>query len=321
MKYILIGLLLLPGLGYGGAKAYLHYQVSDHVETAVLVTAPYAVLEYSGISSTLTGELTIDDVRIQINGYRDDIQIGRLGIKTPNFLSLLKLSDLSALSQPGGDSTPEFFGFIAEEIRVAVTDDYYREFYKNTIEAIAPDDIRQRGVQCVGKYGYSPKALQGLGYEELVMSTALILRQEENRFITEIDLDIADMSDIEIDVAVAGNAMMGAAMGTAYRPTLHSLQVKVTDHSLNRRIKNYCTKLGLTPEQIERAHINALQYFGSTMGIEFDEYVIDPYKEYLAGKPTFIATVKPRAPIDMASIAKYKPSDVPALLNLEAVAQ
>jgi len=321
MKFILIGLVLLAGLGYGGAKGYLHYQVRDHVETAVLVTAPYAVLEYSGISSTLTGELTIDDVRIRVNGYRDDIQIGRLGIKTPNFLSLLKLSNLSALSQSGGDGMPEFFGFIAQEIRVSVTADYYGEFYKNNIKAIAPDDIGQRGVQCVGKYGYSPKALQALGYEELIMSTAVILRQEENRFITEMNLDIADMSGMEIDVAVAGNAMMGAAMGTAYRPTLHSLQVKVTDHSLNRRTEKYCTELGLTPEQIVRAQINALQYFGSTMGIEFDEYVIDPFKDYLAGKATFIATAKPRSPLDIASIAKYKPSDVPALLNLEAVAR
>lgn len=321
MKFILIGLVLLIGLGYGGAKGYLYYQVSDHVETAVLVAAPYAVLEYGGISSTLTGELTIDNVRIQVNGYRDDVQIGRLGIKTPNFLALLKLSDLSALSQSGGDSTPKYFGFIAEKIRVSVTADYYRKFYKNYIEAIAPNDIGQGGVQCVGKYGYSPKALQALGYEELIMSTAITLRQEENRFITEMDLDIVDMSGIEIDVTVAGNAMMGAARGAAYRPTLHSLQVKVTDHSLNRRIEKYCTKLGLTPEQIVRAHINALQYFGSTMGIEFDEYVIDPYKDYLAGKSTFIATAKPRAPLDLASIAKYKPSDVPALLNLEAVAR
>ena len=179
MKFILIGLVLLVGLGYGSAKAYLHYQVRDGVETAVLVTAPYAVLEYSGISSTLMGELTIDNVRIRVNGYRDDIQIGRLGIKTPNFLSLLKLSDLSTLSQPDGDSTPEFFGFIAEEIRVSVTADYYREFYKNNIAAIAPYDIGQGGVQCVGKYGYSPKALQALGYRSSDAEKMISLAQQQ----------------------------------------------------------------------------------------------------------------------------------------------
>jgi len=76
MKFVLIGLILLAGSGYGGAKAVIHYQVSDAVETAVMVTAPYASVEYSGISSTLSGELTIDDVRIQVSGYRDEIFIG-----------------------------------------------------------------------------------------------------------------------------------------------------------------------------------------------------------------------------------------------------
>jgi hypothetical protein len=145
LKFILIGLVLLVGLGYGGAKGYLYYQVRDHVETAVLMTAPYAELEYSGISSTLTGELTVDDVRIRVNGYRDDVQIGRLGIKTASFLALLKLSDFSATSKPGGDSTPESIGFIAQEIRVSVTADYYRKFYKDYIKEIAPYDIGQGG--------------------------------------------------------------------------------------------------------------------------------------------------------------------------------
>jgi hypothetical protein len=321
MKFVLIGIVLLAGLGYGGAKAYIHYQVSDGVETAVMVTAPYANVEYSGISSTLTGELTVDDVRIQVNGYRDEIYIGRLGINTPNFLSLLKLSNFSALSPTDSNSKPDYFGFIAENIRMPVSADYYRDFYDKNIDAIAPDDILQGGVQCVGKYGYSPRALRALGYEDLVMSMSVTLRQAEDRFITEMDVDAVDMVGIEFDVSMAGDAMAGAAMGGAYEPTLHSLQVKVTDHSLKQRVHKYCTELGLTPEQIIRAHINALQYFGSTMGIKFDDYVVDPYKEYLEGKSTFIATARPRAPLQLSSISKYRPDDVPALLNLEAVAR
>jgi len=321
MKFLLIGIVLLGGLGYGGAKAYIHYQVSDGVETAVMVTAPYASVEYSGISSTLTGELTVDDVRIQVNGYRDEIYIGRLGINTPNFLSLLKLSNFSALSPTDRDSQPDYFGFIAENIRMPVSADYYRDFYEKNIEAIAPDDILQGGVQCVGKYGYSPGALRALGYEDLVMSMSVTLRQAEDRFITEMDIDAADMAGIEIDVSIVGDAMTGAAMGRTYEPTMDSLQVRVTDHSLNQRVHKYCTELGLTPEQITRAHLNALQYLGSTIGIEFDEYVIDPYKKYLAGKPTFIVTARPRSPLLLSSINNYRPDDVPALLNLEAVAR
>lgn len=321
MKGLLIGLILVVGLGYGGAKAYLHYQVSDGVDAAVMGMEPYAELEYGGISSTLTGELTIDDVKIQVKGFRDNIVIGRLGINTPNFLALLNLGNLSTGSQAPFGGPPEYFGIIAENIKVSVSADYYRDIYNKNIEQLAPADIRQRGVQCVGKYGFSPRTLGELGYDELVMSTSVTLRQAENYFITEMDFDIVDMIDVEIEVSVLGDLMSGAAMGASYQPKMRSLQIDITDQSLNKRVKKYCTRLGLTPAQILRAHLNALQYFGKKNGIEFDKYVTDPYKEYLAGKSKFIVTAKPRKPIDLARIKKYKPIDVPALLNLEAAAQ
>lgn len=43
---------------------------------------------------------------------------------------------------------------------------------------------------------------------------------------------------------------------------------------------------------------------------------MEPYKEFLAGKSTFILTAKPSNPVNLSEIDLYKPSDVPALLNL-----
>jgi hypothetical protein len=182
------------------------------MDAAAMSMAPYASLEYGGISSTLGGELTLDDLKLNMNGYRDDIYIGRLGITTPSFLSLLQLSDLAAISQGGNASSPEYFGFIAEDIRAPVNSDHYRDFYRKNIEAITASDIRQRGVQCVGKYGYSPEVLSELGFEELVVSTSVILRQTETRYSTEMNFDIDDMANMEIDITVAGNPL-SAAMG------------------------------------------------------------------------------------------------------------
>ena len=322
VKKILMGLLLLAAAGYGGAKAYIHYKVSDSVDTARLIIAPYAAMEYGGVSSTLDGELTLDNVRLQLDGYRDEIFIGRLGINTPSFLTLLQLGNMMGAAGPGAGSTPKYFGLIAEDVRIPVFADYHMEMYKKNIETINPGDIRQRGVQCVGKYGHSPKALQKLGYDELVGSTSITMRQADGHFITEMDIDVVDMVDLDIELKLAGDAMSGAvAIARGYQPLLQSVQVKLTDRSFNQRINKYCTELGLTPDQILQAHLNAMQYFGSTMGIKFDRYVLKPYKEFLGGKPVFIVTANPREPLELTTINKYRPSDVPALLRLEAVAQ
>jgi hypothetical protein len=321
MKIFLIGVVLLAGLGYGGSKAYIHYQVSDKVDSVIPLVSPYMDLQYGGISSTLTGELTIDDVVIRVNGYRDAIVIGRLGINTPSYLDLIKLSRLSADSGARENVPPEYFGLLAENIRVSASADYYRDYYDESIKALAPADIRQGGVQCVGKYGYSPRALKALGYEELVMSMSMIMRQADTHFNTEMTFDIVDMIDVEIDVSMEGGVMEGAAMGSAYQPRLRNLQLKLTDKSLKQRVVKYCTELGLTSAQILRAHINALQYAGGQFGMEFDKHVIEPYKEYLTDKSIFVATANPGEPIYLTKIGRYKPIDVPALLNLAAIAR
>ncbi len=321
MKFILIGTVLLVGVVFAAGKFYLYYKVSDGVDSAVLAMSPYAEIEYGGISSTITGELTVDDVKVKIKGYRDGFSIGRLGIDTPSFLTLLSLSDLAAGTPSASSGAPEYFGFIAEDMRIQTTADYYTDLYEASIKKLAPTDIRQRGVQCVGKYGYSPKALKALGYDEIIVSMTVGLRQGESNFITEMNIDAVDMLNLDMNMQIAGNLMSGVASGPYYRPKMSDLTLKITDQSLNARVEKYCTKLGLTPAQILAARLNALQYRGKLNGIEFDEYVIDPYKEYLAGKSTLIVTAKPREPLDLARIEKYKPSDVPALLNLEAVAQ
>jgi hypothetical protein len=320
MKYFLIGLVLLTGLGYGGAKGYIYYKVSDSMDSVIPMITPYAALQYGGISSTVTGELTIDEVSIRINGYSEVITIGRLGINTPSFIDLLKLSKLSSGSMAANGGPPEYFGILAENIRISASAEYYRDYYNENIKALAPTDIRQGGVRCVGKYGYSPRALKALGYEELVMSISMNMRQADAHFVTEMDFDIVDMIDVEIDISMEGKLMAGAAMGSSYQPMLRSMEVKLTDKSLNQRTVKYCTELGLTSAQILRAHISALQYAGSAVGIKFDEHVVEPYKQYLTDKSIFVATANPRKPVDLSKISQYKPSDVPELLNLEAIA-
>jgi len=40
MKGLVIGFILVIGLSYGGAKAYIHYKVSDGVDAAVIGMEP-----------------------------------------------------------------------------------------------------------------------------------------------------------------------------------------------------------------------------------------------------------------------------------------
>ncbi len=320
MKNFLIGIIILIGAGYGIAKFYLHYKVSESLESAVIAVSPYGDLTYGGISSSLSGELTVDDVRVDLNDYRDDLVIGRMGINSPDFLTLITTVGNSSRALFTDRNLSESLGFIVEDFRITANSDYYNAFYEESIALLTPADLAQRGVQCVGKYGYSPKVLSELGYNNILTSMSITIRQGKNEDIAEMSFDLTDMVAIEIDLRMMGS-LVSVATGAGYLPRLKSLQVKITDQSLNARVRKYCTELGLSPVLIQAAHLNALQYFGKSYGIVFDRYVIDPYKEFLAGKSTLVVSAKPREPLDLTKISKYNPSDVPALLNLEAWAR
>ncbi len=99
------------------------------------------------------------------------------------------------------------------------------------------------------------------------------------------------------------------------------MHIEFTDRSLNQRVAAYCEELGLSAAETLRAQVDSFKFVGESNGIEFDQYILDPYKEFLLGKPTLVVTAQPNNPVAFSQIDLYKPSDVPALLNLAAVAR
>jgi len=318
MKNFIIWAILVGALGYGGAKFYLHSEVTDAMDMAVLMMSPYANVEYDGVGSTLSGELTVDGVRIRIDGYTDDLTIDRIGIDTPSFLSLISLSDLSS---KGPDAMPEQIGFLIEGMRIPANADYYKDLYEFSLAARGAENADSAAAECTGKYGFSPVALSALGYQDQVMSMYMSIRDEESRFSFDMQVSMDDMWDMDANVSLAGNMVVEMMKGPASQPRLRDMHVEFTDRSLNERISKYCEQRGLSAAETLRAQIESFEFVGETYGIEFDQYMIDPFKEFVLGKSTLVVTAQPSNPVAFSQIDLYKPSDVPALLNLAAVAR
>lgn len=321
MRNLIIWAILLGGIGYGGAKFYLHQKVESGMDSAVLMMTPYADITYKGVSSTVSGKLTVNGVRARIKGFNDEIRIDKFGIDTPSFLTLLELGDIASGMQSSQGDIPEYIGLVIEGLRMPVHADYFEKLYQLGVNVIGPADIDDNAVQCTGKYGFSPATLTELGYQEQIVSMAMYFRQTPGNFAIELSASTADMWDIDAEMQFAGDMQSEIAKGPMSRPKLSSMQFEITDRSLNRRVKDHCKSRGLSDEEILQAQLDALDFFGESNGIVFDEYVVTPYKEYLGGKSTLVVTAKPNEPLNLTQIALYKPSDVPALLNLEATAR
>ena len=321
MRNLVIVLLVLAVGGYFGIKWKLHSDVESGVDMAVLMMKPYVAIEYDGISSTLSGELTIDGIRGRVQGYKDGFSIGRFGIDTPSFLSLMKIGDMQSLMRSRNNAMPEYFGVILEGLRMPVDADYGHTLHATQIAALGVSDADEPANVCTGKYGFSPQALVAMGYDEYDLTFNARFRQDDARYGVEIHSGSAGMWDVDATLTLAGNMTSELAMGPAYRPKLAEMEIVYNDRSLKDRVSAYCQRLGLSPEAALEAQVDAFRYIGNQVGIEFDDYVMAPYLEFLGGKSTLVVTANPLDPIPLSSIALYKPSDVPALLQLSAEAR
>lgn len=320
MRKLVIVVLVLAVVGFFGIKWKLHSDVESGVDMAVLMMKPYVVIEYDGISSTLSGELTIDGVRGRVQGYSDEFSIGRIGIDTPSFLTLMKIGDMQSLVMARKDVLPEYFGVILEGLKMPVDADYGRKLHAAQITALGVTDADEPANECTGRYGFSPQALVAMGYEEYDLTFNARFRQDDGQYGVEIHSGSANMWDVDATLLLAGDMTRELAMGPGYRPKLAEMEIVYNDRSLKDRVSAYCQRLGLSPEAALEAQVDAFRYVGSQVGIEFDEYVMDPYRQYLGGKSTLVVTAKPVDPVPLSSLALYKPSDVPALLQLSAEA-
>jgi len=320
MKNLIIWAVILGVVGYGGSKFLLHHKVGRGVDQAVMAVSPFVNIEYDGVSSTMSGELTVDGIKAQIPGFSEPIYVERLGIDTPSYFSLLKLADISQNIQSPDDVVPEYFGFIVEGVRMRVNADYFNKAYMASVDGISAEALQEDAARCTGKYGFSPDTLTNFGFTDQVVSIAAHFRRGEGDYIVEMTSDVEDMWSIDASLTLAGDMISEFSKGPRYRPHMKDMRVIFEDESMNARVAKYCGRLGMSDEEIVAAQLEKLRYMGEVYGIEFDEYVIEPYKEFLAGKSTLVVTAKPTEPVSLSQISLYKPSDVPALLDLSAEA-
>jgi hypothetical protein len=317
---MIVWAIILGVVGYGGSKFLLHHKVGRGVDQAVMAVSPFVNIEYDGVSSTMSGELTIDGIKAQITGFSEPVFVERLGIDTPSYFSLLKLADISENVQSPDDIIPEYFGFIVEGVRMRVNADYFKKAYAASIDGISAEALQEDAARCTGKYGFSPDTLTNFGFTDQVVSVAAHFRRGDGDFVVEMTSDVEDMWSIDASITMEGDMVSELSNGPRYRPRMKNMRVVFEDDSLNARIEKYCGRLGMSEEETKAAQLEKLHYMGEVYGIEFDEYVIEPYTEFLEGKSTLIVTAKPTEPVSLSQISLYKPSDVPALLDLSAEA-
>ena len=319
MKKLIVWGAILGCVLYFGTKMYLHHRVSSNLDNLLLMASPFANVSYSGVSSTVGGTISIDDLVVQVNGYRDPIRAEKLSLVTPGFWHLLALGDIGMHTV--SSEMPESIGFAIRGFQTDVDSDLLRTMYRMGKGGAKDREEMDAAARCTGKNGYSPNDLLALGYQSLNADFEIGYRNAAGRMIVDVSTSITDMYELDVELTLDGEVSPQAmSMGT-YRPKMVDARLEYTDLSLDQRTTRMCERAGLNTDQVLAAKLETFLSLGADSGVVFDEQIVEPYKEFLRGKSTFVLEAKPHEPVTMSQIGLYKPSDVPALLNLTASAQ
>lgn len=316
MRNLLILAGVLGVVGYFGSKFYLHDKVTRNLDTVIAAVQPMVDIDYEGVSSTFSGELGIDGVTLRFAQFADPLRIDSVRIETPGYFDLLGLADLG-----GADfELPESFGVAFRGVNVPVGADYFEPFDAMRAQTVA-EQPADPAADCVGKHGFAQDTLRELGYSRLLIDASVGYRIDNGRFVVDLVNNVAEMSDMAVTLTFEGVPTPQAMMMRAFQPRLVNGRMEVVDRSLGDRVMKLCTEARqLTDDVVIAARKDAFQETASAMGIVFDQYVMDPYVEFLRGKERFVLTAQPIEPVNLLQVGLYKPSDVPALLNLSAEA-
>lgn len=320
MRNIVILACIIAVVGYFGSKFYLHDKVSRNLDAMLAAAQPMADVQYEGVSSTLSGELGIDGVTVRIAGFSDPLYIDSIRIITPGYFHLLDLARLGSGS--GGDfDFPENLAIAFKGLTMPADADYLKVIADARRAEFGAEVAANPAADCVGKYGFSGEMLQQLGYSQLVVDASVGYRQEDQRLVLDVSTNVAEMYDFAMALTFDGMPTPQTIMMGAFQPRLVKGRMEYVDRSLAERVMRVCTEeRNLTEDAVIAARVDAFRTVASSSGIVFDQYVMDPYVEFLQGKDRFIITAQPIKPVDLTQIGLYKPSDVPALLNLSAEA-
>lgn len=320
MRNILILACAVVVVGYFGSKYYLHDEVSRNLDTMLAAARPVADVQYEGVSSTLSGELGIDGVTVQLSGFSDPLYIESVRIVTPGYFHLLDLASLG--DAPGGEfEFPENLAIVFRGLTMSVDADYLKVMSDARRAQFGAELAASPAADCVGKYGFTSAMLKQLGYSDLVMDASVGYRQEGQRFVVDLSTNVAEMYDFALALTFDSIPTPQTMVMGAFQPRLVHGRLEYIDRSLEERVMKLCTEeRNLTEEAVVAARVEALRSVASSSGVELDSYVMDPYLEFVRGKDRFVVTAQPIEPVDLTQLGLYKASDVPALLNLSAEA-
>jgi hypothetical protein len=316
LKLFFLGLLVIVGLAYAGIKAYLYYSLKSEMDQLARQFSLFGQLEYGSLSSSISGSLSVHDLKLRVHDMDDEARIKTIRYQTPNLWYLLQ------------DRKQVEKGRIPERLNLDIEDlslNLFGEFTDRLEEAISQLNLQLHGINplCGGRVYFGPSELRDMGYEEVTANIHIGYRFDapNARLILDIASDTRDMAAVSVQGVISGidDTSFISLIQPGNQPHLERVTVKYIDKSYTRRQVEYCAELSKLErnEYIEAEANQKPVYYGYLWGIVPGAGLRQAYRVFLSDPGQIDLSFELPEDVTPETLALFKPEDIPGLLNLK----
>ena len=306
MRKLLIALIVLAAVTYGGIKGYLWYEVSHKADRAVNALKPFADITYDGVTSSLSGSVGLTGVRIRPRTVDDDIRIDKVEFQAPDLWFLL-----GATRELNKGTAPNRMGFAVEGLSVSTSGALMAMLEKGASKHRgAGGDVKNCGnVTFIGA-----DELRSMGYDRVKadIHSHYHFDPASGDLHMYFELLGRDIGDLSMDGVFATDARhLSAAEMMGAKPLLKSATISYADLSYNKRNSEFCAhREGISVDTyIDRSVADAVDQ-AQRAGLAPQQTLIDAYRQFLAGSGTLTVKLNPPAPVDISTLRFYTPKGI-----------
>ena len=296
-RKLLVVLVVLPLIAYGGAKGFLWYFVNSKAEELQRAMAPVAKMNYAKVHTPLTGPIGIGGITIRPHMIDDTIRIRSVLLYPDGPQELYSL-----MRDWFAERMPKRLKLGVNRITVPLDGEIVTMLESQS----SGDNNMPVNFACGGRDQFNSSDLQQMGYEDLATDIKV-----EYQFRRGADLNLftsmhtRDMMTLTVEANIpAGDVSPSLSHMQASIPSLANLSFSYQDDSYQARKRDYCASLaGIEVADYVEANVQGMAHFLGEQGFQPSEELLRSYRKFLTGTPKITINFNPYEPIDMTGLA------------------
>ncbi len=316
LKYLVLGLLVVVVLAYGGIKAYMYYSLKNKMDLLAQQFSLVGQLKYGDLTTSVKGSLTVKDLEIRLHDMDDELRIKAIHYQTPNLLYLLQ-----ANKKLEEGRIPESLSLSIEGLNIGL----FGEFTDRLEQFVSDLNFQLQGVNplCGGRLFFGPRELRDMGYEEITSDIQIGYRfdRANAQIIVDIISSTKDIAAARIQGIIARivDTSFISMMQPDHRPRLGQITFNYIDQSYTKRFTKYCaglSKLELNEYIAAEANQQPV-YYSYTWGFVPGPGLRQAYGAFLTKPEQIEVSLELPEAVTPKNLHLFKPEDIPGLLDLQ----